>query len=161
MVTLAIPGRTGSRGPSAPGGLFWMNQAVFWASPFQNFRKNFGKFWILKSPKLQYHRNFYITTLVKITSPVFFTAMLPTANKFRYHRNFYITTLVKITPPGVGWWLWLFPVGLEAEAHLLQGAYSGWTRLFFGPAHFRISEKTLGNSEFWNHRNFTSILQHW
>ena len=31
MVDLAIPGRTGSQAPSAPGGVFWMNQAIFWA----------------------------------------------------------------------------------------------------------------------------------
>ena len=47
MVDLAIPGRTGSQAPSAPGGVFWMNQAIFWPAPFLKFLK---KLWeILKS----------------------------------------------------------------------------------------------------------------
>ena len=47
MVDLAIPGRTGSQAPSAPGGVFWMNQAIFWPPPFFKFLK---KLWeVLKS----------------------------------------------------------------------------------------------------------------
>ena len=56
MVDLAIPGRTGSQAPSAPGGVFWMNQAIFWPAPFLKFLK---KLWeILKSRIVSLERYF-------------------------------------------------------------------------------------------------------
>ena len=45
---LAIPGRTGSQAPPAPGGVFWMNQAIFWAcSIFEILKKLWENFEIL------------------------------------------------------------------------------------------------------------------
>ena len=44
MVDLAIPGRTGSQAPSAPGGVFWMNQPIFWLVRFLKFLNFVWKF---------------------------------------------------------------------------------------------------------------------